>query len=70
MKRRSTGWHRSFFYTHQPMGEVMATDRPKQWQWFAFGPDRLDVFVAGVDTKREMLRLIDERLAKAQGGAA
>ena len=64
--RYTAGRYRGFRYTRQPTGEVMHTDHPRRWAWFAWEPDESDIYIVGTPTKRQMVAIIDHRLNPAE----
>ena len=59
------GVHKGFHYERRRLNEVFPCFDSRTWRWFAYNDrERTDIFVCGVETKAEMIELLDEEDAR------
>lgn len=59
---RTVGRYRGFPIQRSPLRDVLPTAELNPWLWFAFEPDRSDLVVCGVLTRRNLEAALDSLL--------
>lgn len=58
MRKYTVGQYRGFPIQLSPLRDVMPHAETNPWLWFAFTPDKSDLVVAGVETQRELFKIL------------